>query len=67
MIKEILISEKEFAETNYKRLEKGFLYIENNLIDSDEDMYLIVDFLIEINKTINSYNITLNSCKIILL
>ena len=30
IIKEILISEKQFTETNYKRLEKGFAYIENN-------------------------------------
>ena len=43
-------------ETDYKKLEKGFVYIENNLIDSDDDMHLTVDSLIEINKIINSSN-----------
>ena len=37
VIKEILMSEKEFSETNYKRLQKALktVYIETNLIDSD--------------------------------
>ena len=48
VIKEILISEKEFTETNYKKLPKGSVYIENNLIDSDCGIYLTVDSLIEI-------------------
>ena len=39
---EILISEKEFTKTNYKRLQKTFFHIENNLIDSDGGMYLAV-------------------------
>ena len=52
VIKEILISEKEFTETNYKRLHKASFYIENNLIDSDGGMYLKVYSLIEINNTI---------------
>ena len=30
VIREILISEKEFPETNYKRLQKALVYIENN-------------------------------------
>ena len=30
VIKEILISEKEFTETNYKRLQKALVYIEKN-------------------------------------
>ena len=60
VIKEILISEKEFNETNYKRLQKAFVYIENNLIVSDGGMYLTVDSLIEINNIIiGSNNITL--------
>ena len=58
VIKEILISEKEFTETNYKRLQKTLVYIENNLIDSDGSMYLTVDFLIEINNTITGSNNT---------
>ena len=49
VMEEILISEKELTEINYKKLQKAFGYIENNLIDSDGDMYLTVDYLIEIN------------------
>ena len=60
VIKEILISEKEFTETNYIRLQKALVYIENNLIDSDWGMYLKFDPLIEINNVIIcSNNITL--------
>ena len=39
VIKEMLMSEKEFTETNYKRLQKSLVYIENSLIDSDGGMY----------------------------
>ena len=55
-IKETLVSEKEFTETNYERFEKYLVYIENNLIDSDGVMYKIVDSLIEINNVITSWN-----------
>ena len=34
--KEILVSEKEFTEINYKILQKALVYIENNFIDSDD-------------------------------
>ena len=44
VIKEILISEKEFTVTNYKGLEKTLIQIKNNLIDFG--MYLTVDPLI---------------------
>ena len=30
VIREILISEKEFIETNYKQLQKALVYIEKN-------------------------------------
>ena len=56
VIKEILISEKEFTETNYKILQKDLVYIEDNLIDSDGGMYLTVDSLIEINNIITGSN-----------
>ena len=60
VIKEILISENDFTETNYKRLEKALVYIENNLIDSDGGMYLTIESLIEINNILTgSNNITL--------
>ena len=59
VIKEILISEKEFTETYYKKLQKALAYRENNLIDSDGGIYLTDDFLIEINNIrTNSNNIT---------
>ena len=59
VIKEIIISEKEFTDTNYKRLLQALVYIENNLTDSDGGMYLTVDSLIEIiNIIICSNNIT---------
>ena len=35
-----------------KDLKKAMSYIENNLIDSDGNKYLTVDFLIEINNKI---------------
>ena len=48
VIKEKLILEKVFTETNYKRLQKNLLYIKNNV------MHLTVDYLIEINNIITS-------------
>ena len=48
----MLISEKEFTETNYKRLQKALAYIKSNLIYSDDGMYLTVDSLIKINNII---------------
>ena len=60
VIKEILISEKELTETNYKRQQKALVYIDNNLIDSDGGMYETVDSLIEKNNvTTGSYNVAL--------
>ena len=52
VIKETLISEKGFTKTNYERLKEALLYIENNLIDSDGNMYLTGNSLIEINNII---------------
>ena len=40
VMKEILISEKDFTETNYKKLQKALVYVKNNLIDSDGGMHL---------------------------
>ena len=53
VIKEILISKKQFTETNYKRLEKVLVSIEINLKDSK---ILIVGSLIETNNIINGLN-----------
>ena len=56
VIKEILISRREFPETDYKRLQKAKVYIGNDLIDSDGGLYLTADSLIEINNIITSSN-----------
>ena len=56
VIKEILISKKEFTETKYKRLKEALVYIKNNLIDTDDGMYLTVDSFIEINNIITGSN-----------
>ena len=65
VIKEVLISEKEFTGTNYKRLNEVLVYIENNLTESDGGMYLTVDSLIEIKNIIEgSNNITLRKVNV---
>ena len=56
VIKGILISEKEFTETNYERLKKNLVYIKNNLIDCDGNIYLTVHSLIEINNIVTGSN-----------
>ena len=56
VIKGILISEKEFTEINYKRLQKALVYKENNSIDSDGGMYLRGDSLIKIDNIITGSN-----------
>ena len=54
MLEKILVSEKELSDINFKRLKKA--YIKNNLIDSDNKMYLTVDSLTDINNIINGLN-----------
>ena len=56
VIKEKLMSEEEFTETNYERLQKALVYIENNLIGSDGGRYWTVDSLIEIDNIITNSN-----------
>ena len=63
--KEILVSEKEFTEINYKILQKALVYIENNFIDSDDGVYLTVESLNQLNNKITgSNNITLRKVNI---
>ena len=59
VVKEILTSEKGFTQTNYKSLQKAWIYIEKNLIDFDDGMYLTFDSLIVINNIINGSKIIL--------
>ena len=55
--KRILISEKEFSETNYKRLREALVYIKNNLINTGDGKYLTVDkFLTKRNNIITGLN-----------
>ena len=48
--KEILISEKEFTETNYKSLLEALVYIKNNLIDTDVRQFLATESLLKMIK-----------------
>ena len=65
VIKELLISEEEFTETNNERLKKSLVYIENTLIDSDGALYTTVYSFIEINNVItSSNNITLRKLNV---
>ena len=53
------------TETDYKRLQKTLVCIENNLTDPDGGMYLTVDSLIEINNiTKVSNSITLRKVNV---
>ena len=49
MIKRILVSEKELTDINLERLKNALVYITNNLINYDDNMYLSSDSLIDIN------------------
>ena len=51
----ILISGKGLRDFNFEKL-KTQLYIQNNLIHSDSNMYLAVDSLIDINNIITGSN-----------
>ena len=57
MLRKTLISEKELSDINFQSLEKILICIENNLIDSDDNMYLNVDSLIAINNITTGSNI----------
>ena len=50
VLKEMLISEKEFIDINYQRLKKTMSYIKDNFIDADGKLYLVVDSLREIRR-----------------
>ena len=47
---------KNNCEINFKRLTNALMYIKNNLIDSHDKMYLVVDLLIDINNIIIGLN-----------
>ena len=65
ILKGISISEKEFTKTSYEKFKKALVYIKNYLINSDGNMYMTVDFLIEINSLITgSNNVTLRKVNV---
>ena len=47
---------KGLSDINFERLKNTLVYIKNNLIDSDNKMYLSVDSLIDINNIITGLN-----------
>ena len=52
MLKNILSLTNLFlkmSNINFKKLKKALIYIKTNLIDSDNNMYLTVDLLIDIS------------------
>ena len=54
-VKKILVSQ-ELSDINFERLTKAMVYMKSNLIDSDNNMYLTVDQLIGVNKSITGWN-----------
>ena len=52
----ILIFEKELSDIDFERVKNALVYIKNNLIDSDENMYVTVESLIDVNNTITGSN-----------
>ena len=56
IFKKILISEKELNDINFERLKIALMYIKGNTIDPDDNMYLNVDSLIDINVIITGLN-----------
>ena len=60
VIREIIISEKEFTETDYEGLKRALVYIKKSLIDSDGNMNLAVDSIVEIDNIITGSNNTIS-------
>ena len=59
LCEKILASEKELHDVNFERLKNKLVYIINIFIDSENNMYLTVDSLIDINNIITGLkNIT---------
>ena len=52
----MLIFEKELSDIDFERVKNALVYIKNNLIDSDENMYVTVESLIDVNNTITGSN-----------
>ena len=65
MLKIILVSEKELSDINFETLKQALVYINNNLIDSDSNIYLDFDLLADINNIVTGWNnITLRTVNV---
>lgn len=53
----MLISRKELSNINFERCKKALIYIKNYLTDSDNNVYWILDLLININNVTTSSNL----------
>ena len=51
-----MFSEKKLSDINPERQGKPLAYIKNNLTNSDNNMYLTVDLLIDINNIDNWFD-----------
>ena len=56
MLRIILVSEKELSDINFERLKQALVYINNNSIDSDSNIYLDFHLLVDINNIITGWN-----------
>ena len=56
MLENILISEKELNDINFKSLRNALLYIKTDFIDSGDNMCLTANSLIDINNIITGLN-----------
>ena len=56
IIKKYISFIKDFTDTNYETLKKALDYIENNFIDSDGNMYLRGDSLIDFTNIVAGLN-----------
>lgn len=56
MLRIILVSEKELSDINFERLKQALVYINNNSIDSDGNIYLDFHLLADINNIITGWN-----------
>ena len=60
-----MFSEKELCDINFERLKEALISTKNHLTDSDKNIYLTVDSLIDINSMItDSNNITLRKVNV---
>lgn len=56
MLRKLLVLEKLLGNIDFKRFEKAFVCMKNNLFDSDNNMYLTVHSLIDINNIVTGSN-----------